>query len=395
MPQYPGTQVQVQPPQVQVQPPQVQVQPPQVQVQPPQVQVQPPQVQVQQPQVYPAPAPEETVAVPEQKVTVPEQNVTVPEQKVTAPDTTVGKAPDPDVHGSHSDGTVIGDGVIVPLGPDDIPYITPKQSTKADPNIGFFGHPMNRVRLKTIAEKLNMIGPDGFAQSLSRLGYISADVPGNAEENIRRDSAIYSAMATAAKLTLLPIATANEATGGTCFTGAPSENNETLHSGKCDKLSKCYGRLKGFAVQNNLAKVKAELENCGGSQKGLSDEELMYLWGLNEHHNLHCCSFTDPQGHQLHHGSHLSSLNEYSMRGLPMCGGDETPKKCTVGDEEITIRCDHPKPWDKASYDDAKGNGSICEKGWMGFHNDTGMWPEWPAIRAAFNFMDKVKPYRS
>jgi hypothetical protein len=383
---YPGMR---QVPQYGVQVPQYGVQVPQYGVQVPQYGVQvPPQHVVQ----VPAPAaPATPVAEPEQKVvTVP-----APEKKAEpapAPEKKAEPAPEPDFNHSHSDGTTTGDGTMVPLGPDDIPYLDPHQSTKADPKTGFFGFPMNRTRLNTIAEKLNMIGPDGFAKSLSRLGIISEEVPGSEHEKTRRESAIYSAMATAAKLTLLPIQTVNEATGSTCFTGAPAQEGQ---AGGCDGLSKCYGRLKGFAMQSNVAKVKEVLKTCGGSQKNLSNDELIYLWGLNEHHNLHCCSFSDPQGHQLHHASHLTSLNDYAMLGSPECGGDDKPKKCTVGDEEITIRCEHPKPWAPGSYDNAKGNSSICTKGWMGFHNDTGMWPEWPAIKAAFTFVDKVKPYKS
>jgi hypothetical protein len=343
--------------------------------------------------VAPAVVPVAPAAVPVAPAVVPVAPavVPVPATPEAEPDG-AATAPTPDFNHSHSDGTTQGDGAMVPLGPDDIPYLDPHQSTKADPKTGFFGFPMNRSRLNTIAEKLNMIGPDGFAKSLSRLGIIGEDVPGSEHEKTRRESAIYSAMATAAKLTLLPIETANEATGSTCFTGAPAQEGQ---AGGCDGLSKCYGRLKGFATQSNVAKVKEELKKCGGSQKNLSDDELIYLWGLNEHHNLHCCSFSDPQGHQLHHASHLTSLNDYSMLGSPECGGDDKPKKCTVGDEEITIRCEHPKPWAPGSYDNANGNGSICTKGWMGFHNDTGMWPEWPAIKAAFTFVDKVKPYKS
>lgn len=344
-----------------------------------------PQVPVPAPQVVPVPAP-----APEQTtVPAPQEQETAPAAEPVAP---AAAAPEPDPTGSHSDGMTHGDGVMVPLGPDDIPYLDPQQSTKADPKTGFFGFPMNRARLDTIAGKLNMKGADEIGQSLASLGIISAQVPGDEREKTRRDSAIYTAIASLAKLTLLPIQAANDATGGTCFTGAPAQDGQM---GGCDALSKCYGRLKGFAMQSNIAKVKAELKKCGGSQKSLSDEELIYLWGLNEHHNLHCCSFSDPQGHQLHHASHLSSLNEYSMLGLPECGSDDKPKKCTVGDEEITIRCEHPKPWAPESYNGAKGNGSICSKGWMAFHNDAGMWPEWPAIKAAFTFVDKVKPYKS
>ena len=83
------------------------------------------------------------------------------------------------------------------------------------------------------------------------------------------------------------------------------------------------------------------------------------------------------------------------MYGLPECGNDDKPKKCTVDDEEITFRCENPKHWNPNAYKDGKGNGSICKKGWLAFHNDSGMWPEWPAIQAAFTFVDKVKPYKS
>ena len=74
--------------------------------------------------------------------------------------------------------------------------------------------------------------------------------------------------------------------------------------------SKCYGRAKYFAMQGQGPAVRRLLLACGGSRANiakLTDEDLVELWSINEHLDIHCCGFGAPE---FFHAVHATSLND-------------------------------------------------------------------------------------
>lgn len=336
-----------------------------------------------------------------------------PSVTTSAPTTTKAPAPGPDPApatvtddghdaSKHISGPTNDSGIILPgKGPGDIPYLDVQASTKTDPASDYFGFQLNKQKLDEIGKKLNILPADQITAKLESLGIITVP-PHNEREVIRRDSATYMTIALAAKLAVLPIEKANEKTGSQCFTiqtdgsirlAIPSDSGIPK---TCTDLAKCYGRLKGFAMKGNLKKVQEVMAACGGDQKTLTNDELVYLWGLNEHHNLHSTYLGKNETYGHGNAAHLTSLNEFSNWRLGRCENytDTKPmtKTCIVNDEDIEFRCEHPK-FGKGY--DSPGDGSICEKGWMGFYNDTGLYAQWDAIRDAYLFKKNIQPYKS
>jgi hypothetical protein len=89
----------------------------------------------------------------------------------------------------------------------------------------------------------------------------------------------------------------------------------------CELASKCFGRAKYFAIKGDGAAVRRLLTACGGSQGNLAkltDEDLVELWGVNEHLDIHCCGYGNPE---FFHAVHATSLNDCGNVGD--CEGDE------------------------------------------------------------------------
>ena len=78
----------------------------------------------------------------------------------------------------------------------------------------------------------------------------------------------------------------------------------------CDPADKCFGRAKYYALKGDGKAVRAVVEACGGSKTNLAklqDNDLVELWGVNEHHDIHCCGFGAPE---FFHAVHATSLND-------------------------------------------------------------------------------------
>lgn len=80
---------------------------------------------------------------------------------------------------------------------------------------------------------------------------------------------------------------------------------------ECLPASRCYGPLKYFAMEGNLPKLKAKLIECGGGKwiEPLTDDDLMWIFGSNEHRNLHTSIIQNGEQGAFYHASHIGSLN--------------------------------------------------------------------------------------
>ena len=80
---------------------------------------------------------------------------------------------------------------------------------------------------------------------------------------------------------------------------------------ECLQASRCFGPLKYFAMEGNLPKLKEKLTECGGGDwiAKLDDADLMWIFGSNEHRNLHSSINQGVEQASLYHASHLGSLN--------------------------------------------------------------------------------------
>lgn len=75
----------------------------------------------------------------------------------------------------------------------------------------------------------------------------------------------------------------------------------------CFQAAECYGTLKKLALEEEGEKVRAKLVECGGKAMDLTDEELVQIWGANEHHNLHAILVP---GGPVGNAVHATSLND-------------------------------------------------------------------------------------
>ena len=79
----------------------------------------------------------------------------------------------------------------------------------------------------------------------------------------------------------------------------------------CLEGSRCFGPLKYFAMEGRMPELKAKLTECGGGKwiGELTDNDLMWIFGSNEHRNLHSSINQGVEQASLYHASHLGSLN--------------------------------------------------------------------------------------
>jgi len=68
-----------------------------------------------------------------------------------------------------------------------------------------------------------------------------------------------------------------------------------------------YGQAKLMAMDNDGAGLRDLIESKGGNTFGLSDAELVSIWGTNEHNNLHAIMFGN---RELANAVHMTSLND-------------------------------------------------------------------------------------
>lgn len=68
-----------------------------------------------------------------------------------------------------------------------------------------------------------------------------------------------------------------------------------------------YGQLKLMAMNNDADGIRSWLKSDGGQDFGLTDTELIKIWGTNEHNNLHAILFGN---RDLANAVHMTSLND-------------------------------------------------------------------------------------
>jgi hypothetical protein len=162
----------------------------------------------------------------------------------------------------------------------------------------------------------------------------------------RKLAATMLAMLTASKLKMLPVSK---------FPGCPK-----MPDGICFEASECYGRLKTLAMAGEGPKLRQALTDCGGTDKGLTDAELVQIWGANEHHNLHCCLFGNAD---IYNAVHMTSLNNTSMSTGETWEGRLTP---------------------------GGGDKSLKKYGPLGGYNDKGNYAQWGWATSAAGFFDFI-----
>lgn len=79
-----------------------------------------------------------------------------------------------------------------------------------------------------------------------------------------------------------------------------------------NEASAAYGALKVAGAQGDGAMIREILEEKGGSAMGLSDKDLVDLWGVNEHHHLHAVLFGNSK---VYNPIHMTSLNDQDQWG--------------------------------------------------------------------------------
>jgi hypothetical protein len=268
----------------------------------------------------------------------------VPEAAVPAAAATTDDA---DTHGTH--GTPGTDGIDHS---DHVVVFDELSSLHQAPSDGLMLGPF----LDPIFAKLGMPSVQAIIPKMDALNAFNTGQPDE-----KKAAGAYVTLITAAKFLLLP--------PKVFLKDCPVATTEDMQKNKeCKVAAKCYGRLKYFATKGDTAKVKQILQECGGSQKNLTDSELVTLWGTNEHHNLHCCLVP---GGVVGNAVHATSLNNRSHLFTDTCN-DKT--KCTH--PEVT-HADMVCDWPATRPDRAAGDGSLCKEGWLGGYNDTGRYPQW------------------
>jgi hypothetical protein len=162
----------------------------------------------------------------------------------------------------------------------DLPVYTPTASGHQGPEGGFR---LNAPRLAAIFHKLKF---PTMTSMIRRLDSLKAFNPHQPSE--KKVAGAYLAYSVAAKFVLLP----------------PSLFKTKLSA------AQAYGSLKLAGMSNDAAKVRQLLSQFGGSTQGLSDADLTYLWGSNEHQNLHAIVFGNAD---VRNAIHATSLNDKEM----------------------------------------------------------------------------------
>ena len=160
------------------------------------------------------------------------------------------------------------------------------------------------------------------------------------------ESGAYNMMVTAMRIKVVPV---------------EQWQNKFECKAECLQGSRCYGPLKYFAMTGDMVSLKAKLQECGGGAwlSKLTDADLMWIFGPNEHRNFHTHFNFGYENGAFFHGGHCSSLNYLGDKE----GQDDCPV-CTLG-------------WHG-------GNGNDTNKGEiLGGMNDTGNAYQWGWFEAA------------
>ena len=192
-----------------------------------------------------------------------------------------------------------------PQHPDAIPY-TDKGSAHIDDTRG---KRISPTVIQAICDKLDIGSHDEWMDKCNEKGLFNAGVD-------KGKMVTYNVMHMIAKFLLL---------NPSVFAGNGCPANCDKSNCACEIGGKCFGRAKYFAIQGDGAAVRRVLTACGGSKTNLeklTDDELVELWAINEHLDIHCCGFGAPE---FFHAVHATSLNDCANQGdcteAPYIGG--------------------------------------------------------------------------
>jgi len=307
----------------------------------------------QQPDTLPDPNP----VVEKAPETVPAPAAEQPKPAAETPDAAKPKTDTPDAAKPSSDTSASSSSVggisITPIPPSGTINIisNPKFITPSDP-VGL-EKPMHQAGSMHISMK------NGFDPSKKALETAFSKVfPGVTIPNLKAkcerffnwsgmaDRGTYNIMLTSMRIKIVPI---------------EQWENKFDCKTACLPGSRCFGPLKFYAMEGNLPKLKEKLKECGGGDwiSKLTDDDLMWIFGSNEHRNLHTNIQQSGDGAAFFNAAHCSSLNYLGDRE----GEDDCPT-CTLG-------------WHGGSGNDAN-KGEI-----LGGMNDTGNSYQWVWYEAA------------
>jgi hypothetical protein len=204
------------------------------------------------------------------------------------------------------------------------------------------GRRISKTALAPIFQKMGIGTYDEwFAKAKSMNMFIAGEPKG--------EIVTYQLMALICKFLLLPPSKFLEQCSGKCDAGGC----------ECMPAAKCYGRAKYFGIKEDGKAVRGLIEACGGSKANLAkltDAELVELWSINEHQDIHCCGQGVPE---FFHAVHATSLND--------CGN---PEACPKG--VVVMGAGQ-------GYAGGRGGEDSWEKhGPLGGFNDKGNHEQWP-----------------
>ena len=159
----------------------------------------------------------------------------------------------------------------------DLPVYSPRASGHQDFK---FGHPLNGPRLDAIFKVLKF---PTMSAMIDRLDSLNAYNTRQTTE--QKTAGAYIAYSTAAKFKLLPL---------------------TLFKTEMDAM-RAFGSLKLAGLRKDGVEVQNLLLKYGGNTGNLSPNELAYLWGSNEHQNLHAVLFGKEA---IYDPVHATSMND-------------------------------------------------------------------------------------
>ena len=177
-----------------------------------------------------------------------------------------------------------------PQHPDAIPY-TDKGSAHID---DARGKRISPTVMQAIFDKLDIGTHAEWMDKCNAKGLFNAGID-------KGKMVTYNVMHMIAKFSLL---------NPKVFAGKGCPENCDKDNCGCLIGGKCYGRAKYFAMKGDGASVRRLLLACGGSKTNiekLTDDDLVELWAINEHLDIHCCGFGAPE---FFHAVHSTSLND-------------------------------------------------------------------------------------
>jgi hypothetical protein len=95
------------------------------------------------------------------------------------------------------------------------------------------------------------------------------------------------------------------------------ENLPTSSFENGEEAGKVYGEAKKLAMEGQGDELKALIEKNGGNQQGLSSDELVKLWGADEHAGLHSAGNRHAGGFgaDMFAANHMTMLSDDGSTG--------------------------------------------------------------------------------